>query len=87
MFMDKVVLPGSRPPLDPFFSQDCGVHGFMTLEPYQPLYMVLLREASDETFAVLPDASDEIRRDASVESAVGRFCKNIDAGHLFHPSS
>ena len=73
--MDQVVLPCSRPALDPLFSQDCRIHCLVRLEPDEALNSVFLSETGDETFTVLLDAAEKIRCDAGIEGAVRPLAK------------
>jgi hypothetical protein len=80
LLMDKIVLPRPRPPFDPLFAQYCRFHGVVALEPHQALDAVALCETSNEALAVLPNSCRKIRCYPGVQSAVGRFSKNVDAG-------
>jgi hypothetical protein len=48
---------------------------------------VPLREARDDTFPMLPNATGQVRGYAGVQRAVGRPSKQVDTGLTFHAQS
>ena len=58
--MDEVVLPCSRPTLDPLLTENGRFDLIVKFEPDEPLDAVMLCEAADPALAVLPDARGEI---------------------------
>jgi len=67
-----------EPPLIFFFGNDGVQHRRMLLVPNKPLAAVLLREATDDAGAMLPNALRQIRCDAGVERAVSPICQDVD---------
>lgn len=55
------------------------LQGFVLLEPDDGFCCAALRKAFEQAFAMLMDASDEVRSDADVKRPVAFGCEDVDA--------
>lgn len=81
---DERQLPLSAPPLEALFTGDRISDVLMVFVVDKPLDVVAGSEAVIDLVTVLPDATDEIIRDADVESAIapgGQYVDGPGAGH------
>src|SRR4051812_21900580 len=56
----------------------------MNFEPNEPLDAISGRESLGDLFAMLPDATGQIRRNAGVERSTKAARKKVDAGRALH---
>lgn len=78
-------LPCSPPFLDRLLPGDCGRHVAVLFVPDEIMHAVASGEALDEVVPVLPDAHDQVGRDADVKGAVVVAGEEVDAGLLHVP--